>query len=511
METIWTDARDGKLTESSLRKHLEKDPNLLNNADPAGITPLGHALKASKPSMVELLLKTGADPDKTSEGITPTYLAVIATSGSARMVQLLLEKYPKTLDTPIPSKNNETPLMAAVAVAQNPTLVTHLVVAGASRDKTNRDGKNAQDLADLVPDEKKKKQISNALVPALKGAGGLQAYISHFVLVVLSSFNALKHLGFIFSAAARFFLNLTSPPDNGLHPEQEEERIPEPGSAAEISKTLTEAVKGEGLDRFFPPGNTYIEEVAKKAALLKDDPNNLLNSPEQLRGLATLALYQPVLYCDDSGSMSDYGPWGNQEKRWLKQKELVTRITNITNRAVPDTKGVHLRLINTDIPDGNNLDSDAVARILNMEPNTHHSTPIGTKLQERILEPLIYSVINSGKKLERPYLILIITDGCPWMEKEDTFRNSIVQCSEFLVKNGYRKDAVRFCLNQIGTHEDAKEFLDSFETDRQVLEVLHRTAGHIDERYVELRENEKELEDWLLSMLLSPVKLLKAP
>lgn len=144
---------------------------------------------------------------------------------------------------------------------------------------------------------------------------------------------------------------------------------------------------------------------------------------------------------DDSGSMSDTGPWRNTEQRWAKQKELVTRMTNIATRAVPGNKGVHLRLINTDISQGDNLDGDAVARILtNMQPHPYHSTPIGTNLKTKILEPLIYSVINSGKKLERPYLILILTDGCPWMEDEDTFRNAIVECSRFLDRNGYRKD-----------------------------------------------------------------------
>ncbi|KAL3472854.1 hypothetical protein BJX99DRAFT_261920 [Aspergillus californicus] len=294
----------------------------------------------------------------------------------------------------------------------------------------------------------------------------------------------------------------------------EEKRPPEPGSAADINKDLNEAAKGEDPDRFSGLDDEYVEEVAKKAAGLKDDPNNPLNSPEQLKGLATLALYQPVIYCDDSGSMSDTGPWANTEQRWAKQKELVTRMTKIATRAVPGNQGVYLRLINTHVPYGDNIDGDAVSRILtNMQPNPYHSTPIGTNLKSKILEPLIYSVINSGRKLERPYLILVLTDGCPWGEHrndEHTFRNAIVECSRFLDRNGYRKDAVRFCLSQIGTHEDAEWFLDSFESDHEALEVLHRTAGHIDQRYTDLRNNEKELEDWLLSMLLKPIKLLKA-
>lgn len=52
-----------------------------------------------------------------------------------------------------------------------------------------------------------------------------------------------------------------------------------------------------GLDKFFSPDDPYVKDIAKKAAQLKDDPNNLLNSPTQIDGLAKLALYQPILYC----------------------------------------------------------------------------------------------------------------------------------------------------------------------------------------------------------------------
>ncbi|KAL3445835.1 hypothetical protein BJX65DRAFT_309538 [Aspergillus insuetus] len=140
MQTIWEDARTGKLTEKRLLDHMMEDPESLDGPDPTGATPLGHALKACKASMVELLMNNSADPDTLSEGLTPTYLAVIAVHNSERLLQLLLGRNPKTLDTPVPLKNNETPLMAAITVARNPRLVKQLVEAGASLDKTNGDG-----------------------------------------------------------------------------------------------------------------------------------------------------------------------------------------------------------------------------------------------------------------------------------------------------------------------------------------------------------------------------------
>lgn len=70
-----------------------------------------------------------------------------------------------------------------------------------------------------------------------------------------------------------------------------------------MKDNLTAAIDENGLSRFFPPGDTYLGDIAKKAAELANDPNNSLKEPPQLRGLAHLALYQPVIYCGESRSL----------------------------------------------------------------------------------------------------------------------------------------------------------------------------------------------------------------
>lgn len=51
------------------------------------------------------------------------------------------------------------------------------------------------------------------------------------------------------------------------------------------------------LSAFFAPGNDFFQKVAEKAVELKDDPNNHLKTPDQIKDLTRLALYQPILYC----------------------------------------------------------------------------------------------------------------------------------------------------------------------------------------------------------------------
>lgn len=100
--------------------------------------------------------------------------------------------------------------------------------------------------------------------------------------------------------------------------------------------------------------------------------------------------------------------------RWQAQRELVKRITNIATQLVPEDKGVHLRFINRAEPGWDDLRSEAIEENMTFEPSGN--TQIGTKLRDKILRPFIYDVLNRGIPLERPYLIMMITDGCPTAE-----------------------------------------------------------------------------------------------
>ncbi|KAL2855950.1 hypothetical protein BJY01DRAFT_242889 [Aspergillus pseudoustus] len=170
MPSIWEDARTGKLTENRLLDHLCEDPDLLDCPDASGITPLGHAMKASRASVVGVLLENSADPDVPCQGLTPTYLAVLAPANSERILQLLLNRDPETLDSPIASRNENTPLMAAIGVAQNPSLVKQLLSAGASLDKRNRRGMSGRKLISRLPAEKQR-EIRAALVRPARFTG----------------------------------------------------------------------------------------------------------------------------------------------------------------------------------------------------------------------------------------------------------------------------------------------------------------------------------------------------
>lgn len=124
-------------------------------------------------------------------------------------------------------------------------------------------------------------------------------------------------------------------------------------------------------------------------------------------------------------------------------------MASIATRAVPDNKGVHLRFINRSIVKSDNLNAGEIESGMAFEPQG--GTRIGTNLEMKILKPFIYDVLDRGDKLERPYLILTITDGSPQGEEDDRLRNAIVECSRKLVKHGYKPDG-KSCIAECHVH-----------------------------------------------------------
>lgn len=179
------------------------------------------------------------------------------------------------------------------------------------------------------------------------------------------------------------------------------------------------------------------------------------------------------------------------------QKLLVQQMISIVTRLVPDNSGAHLRFINKSKAGLDNLNKDGIEE--NMDFRPAGGTMIGTNLKKKILEPFIYNVIEQGDVLQRPYLILIVTDGDPNNEDPSTLKNAIVECGRRLTDRGYPQEgmsadcpqpylmlwrdaykhckAVMFLISQVGQDNNAKRFLDDLEGDAGIDRVLFRTAG----------------------------------
>ena len=235
--------------------------------------------------------------------------------------------------------------------------------------------------------------------------------------------------------------------------------------------------------------------MAKKAAAFQEDHTTELSNASNITKLTLLSLYHVVFYCDDSTSM-------RAGSRADTQSSLVSRIARIATKVAPDEARLDLHFINRD--SFTNCDAQQVEDIIGII-NPNGGSALGTSLRKKILNPLVYDIIQTGEHLKRPILIFTITDGSPTDERYGTFKKEIVQCREALKAAGYPPTSVRFCVSQIGNDTDATRFLDGLANDTEIEDVVRCTTNRLDERYEELRKNEKELENWLLNVLTSHI------
>ena len=261
-------------------------------------------------------------------------------------------------------------------------------------------------------------------------------------------------------------------------------------------------MKKHNLEKFFPRDSPFIETVVEKAVDLDRAPGNLVN----VKDLAHLAFYQPVLYCgkfishpsrllysqlaDDSGSMK-------RENRSKHLDGLSQRITSITTRVVPDDEGIELRFINQSTTAAmSKPTSEEVSQIIQQTPFLGW-TEIGLNLRKKVLEDIVYKPLRENN-LKRPVLVSIITDGHPQgirksRERRSTLKEAILECGKVLEKYGYKRDGellshiilyplltkivVRFQISQIGNDQEAEGFLNDLRDDSELDDVLYITSG----------------------------------
>ncbi|KAI2466904.1 ankyrin [Annulohypoxylon bovei var. microspora] len=488
------DVRQGTAVGGRLVYYIRSNPNIFNEQDPAdGLTPLAAAAVAGHAEEVKQLLDKGARADVLSRnGETPLLLAAWKTNNNRpRIIQLLLTKTPSSsVDATCASAGNKTPLMFAIE-KRDLESIRLLRKAGASLELEDDSNLNAEEIANMMEG-----RISLALNPdnERQALGRLSDYALSFLLSIISWVNI--HVNGI----VRRIFGLNPRPDENI---DEDVDIPEEPSGAELVESIGKFVDDNPiLKRFFKGKEDYIKELAQKAVDLENDTSTSLGCKELLPKTIKVSLHQQVLYCDDSSSMRKDG-------RWDSQKSLIERITKITTRILPEGEGVLLRFINQDVEHSSNLNLDGIGNVLesiSWKRERSH-TQIGTYLKSKILEPLVYSKLESEHEgLERPFLISVITDGMPTQESPSEFVDAILECGDKLEKAGYPRKSVKFMVGQVGSGKDAAKFLDGLRSNAEIAEVVYCTSDQLDAKFAEFHENEWDLDRWLIETLFSPIK-----
>ncbi|EZF30500.1 hypothetical protein H101_05867 [Trichophyton interdigitale H6] len=507
MSSIYELAKAGLLTKEDMTNgHIMSD---LNTVHPkTKLSPLGIAVWFSRVKTIKLLLKNGANPDGRDPsgaiGEVRPPLWVAAARSKERvgpMVQLLLNAgADPNIVSPI--DDNTSPLLAAVKTYKYPPLISALVDKGANPDQENSQGDTPRRIAEARGDRDTIKALRNRKersLGRLHWVGvivsvivGVVAWVNAFVVVaVVGAAGAAAAAGPYVTQVIKRRFQMSGSFEEKIWPEKLKQQEPK----EEFQKDAREFIEKNDLNKFFPQDDPFLQTVVDKATELEANPDNTLNTKD----LTRLALYQPVMYCDDSGSM-------NEDNRAEQQIDIVERIASIATRIIPDDEGVRVRFINR------NTDIMVYKRNLDELRQTMGSqapygpTEIGTYLRNKILEPLVYQRLATNS-LRRPVLVSIITDGCPEgpQEKTDTLKEAILECGRRLDDAGYDRKVVRFQISQIGTDKKAKAFLKTLGHKDELQDVLYCTSNRLDEEFAEFQNNEARLEQWLLQLLMRPI------
>jgi hypothetical protein len=260
---------------------------------------------------VRLLLQRNAKANKKiRDGRTPLHLAANAKKNRPHIVQLLLE-HNANVDETSDDWGNETPLMVAITQARDPKVIRLLVDARASLAKRNDKDESAQFLAE----QSSNSAIRNAILPKdqqFRGRAELTSFIVNFVIFVLAYVNSGFIAGVVKGVVSSLYGIIGSAqPDSTIAKVGRPplvfytqlltiwvlQEIGDPQTVDDFKANVNSYVAKNGLVDFLPPGDKFLEKLAAKAVELKNDPINVLNTPDQIRDLTTLAMYHPVLYC----------------------------------------------------------------------------------------------------------------------------------------------------------------------------------------------------------------------
>jgi uncharacterized protein YegL len=205
--------------------------------------------------------------------------------------------------------------------------------------------------------------------------------------------------------------------------------------------------------------------------------------------LSILALYDIVVFADDSGSMR----FEDNGARIQDLKNILGRVSQIST--LFDSDGISIRFFNDYTIKGDNIKSFADASAL-VDRNTFQGvTKLGTELFNQVLDPM-----TNKRTMKKPMLVYIITDGEPYGEPRETIMDVLKKSKK---KNG---TGVSFQFAQVGKDLKAQAFLSQLDENSKFGDIVD-TTSYYELEAEQFRKMGVNLtpELWLLKLMLGAI------
>lgn len=267
----------------------------------------------------------------------------------------------------------------------------------------------------------------------------------------------------------------------------------------QILNILRQGVQDQKIHAFWPQGS--LEPIAQKISqtgTLAQLANEWRLPAEVAMDLVRLALFDTVLYLDDSGSMS----FEEGGSRIDDLKLIVSRVSQAAS--LFDDDGIEVRFMNSRI-EGHGIRNEADAMRLISQVKFSGLTPLGTALDQKVLQPLLLGPARSNQ-LRKPLLVIAVTDGAPGGEARDTLIRVIKGARDQLSRSRYGEDALSVQLAMVGNDMGARKFLEEIDKDPSVGGLVDCT-GNFEQEADDMMKVGVDLtpELWLVKLLLGPI------
>jgi len=215
--------------------------------------------------------------------------------------------------------------------------------------------------------------------------------------------------------------------------------------------------------------------------------------------LVKISLFDFILYVDDSGSMA----FEEGGERIDDLKLILSKVAFATS--LFDQDGIQVRFMNSRV-DGNGITSEPQALQLLQNVKFSGLTPLGTQMRQKIIEPLVLGPARNGQ-LQKPVVIVTITDGTPAGENKDEIVNVIVRANQELQRSRYGADAVSYQFAQVGNDLKATAFLEQLDNHPQIGDLIDCTSSFEIEQEEMKRKSGIDLDPmtWLVKLLMGPI------
>ncbi|KAI4630353.1 hypothetical protein J4E80_001288 [Alternaria sp. BMP 0032] len=282
-----------------------------------------------------------------------------------------------------------------------------------------------------------------------------------------------------------------------------------PAEIAGYKQLLQACIQEKGLQNF--PICQNLDQIAQQApSKINQVISRWKIQKEIANDIVKLALYDIVLYIDDSGSMQ----FEEEGSRITDLRLILDRVSFAAT--LFDNDGISVRCMNTDLsgarsqqgrPLQDGVATEAQVAEIMRGVNFKGLTPMGTSMEKKVINEIVIPKARSGQ-MQKPVLVIAITDGQPAGEASSKIFEVIKETYRQLQSTPYGRGAVAFEFAQVGNDTTARQFLSRLDEDPEVGPMVDCTSNFENEQEEMMRANppvDLTPDLWIIKLLLGAI------